>query len=107
MCGIAGFSGDPKWDLPPRQVLRRMVAAIRHRGPDDWGLYLDGRVGLGHARLSIIDLAGGQQPMADDDGALWVTYNGEVFNYLELKEFLVGCGHGFRTTSDTEVILRA
>ena len=65
MCGIAGFCGKPAWDNPPQLVLQRMPAAINHRGPDDSGIYLEGPVGLGHVRLSIIDLAGGTQPMAD------------------------------------------
>jgi asparagine synthase (glutamine-hydrolysing) len=84
-----------------------MVAAIRHRGPDAWGTHVEGHVGLGHARLSIIDLAGGRQPMADDAGTAWITYNGEVFNYLELREDLARSGCRFRTTSDTEVVLQA
>ena len=105
MCGIAGFYGAPKWELPPRRVLERMLAAIRHRGPDDWGLHLDGPVGLGHVRLSIIDLAGGRQPMADEGETIWVTFNGEIFNYVELKADLISAGHRFRTSSDTEVIL--
>jgi asparagine synthase (glutamine-hydrolysing) len=105
VCGIAGFYGAPKWELPPRRVLERMLAAIRHRGPDDWGLHLDGPVGLGHVRLSIIDLAGGRQPMADDGETIWVTFNGEIFNYVELKADLISAGHRFRTSSDTEVIL--
>jgi asparagine synthase (glutamine-hydrolysing) len=84
-----------------------MIGAIRHRGPDAWGIHLDGRAGLAHARLSIIDLAGGCQPMADEGETLWITYNGEVFNYLELREELTRSGCRFRTTSDTEVILQA
>ncbi|MFI5387341.1 MAG: asparagine synthase (glutamine-hydrolyzing) [Fimbriimonadales bacterium] len=107
MCGIAGFYGAPKWELPPRRVLERMLAAIRHRGPDDWGIHLDGPVGLGHVRLSIIDLAGGRQPMADERKTVWVTFNGEIFNYVELKKELISAGHRFRTSSDTEVILQA
>ncbi len=107
MCGIAGFFGTPKWDLPPRRVLERMLAAIRHRGPDGWGVYLDGSVGLGHVRLSIIDLAGGRQPMTDELETVSVTFNGEIFNYVELKEELIRSGCRFRTKSDTEVILHA
>ncbi len=107
MCGITGFYGAPRWELPPRRVLERMLAAIRHRGPDDWGIHLDGPVGLGHVRLSIIDLAGGRQPMADETRTAWVTFNGEIFNYVELKKELISAGHRFRTSSDTEVILQA
>ena len=91
--------------VAPRPVLDRMTDAVRHRGPDDAGLYLDGRVGLGHARLSIIDLSGGQQPMANADGTVWVSFNGEIFNYVELREELIARGHRFAHHSDTEVIV--
>jgi len=84
-----------------------MVAAIHHRGPDDWGTHIERNVGLGHARLSIIDLALGRQPMADPEETLWITYNGEIFNYLELRSQLTSSGSRFRTQSDTEVILHA
>src|SRR5688572_8737163 len=105
MCGIAGYHGRLDGDLPPRAVLRRMVAAIRHRGPDEHGYHIDEGVGLGHARLSIIDLSSGQQPMANEDGTVWVTFNGEIFNYVELQNELRARGHALRTTSDTEVIV--
>jgi asparagine synthase (glutamine-hydrolysing) len=82
-----------------------MVSAIRHRGPDDSGVYVDRQTGLGHARLSIIDLAGGIQPMSTIDQKLWITFNGEIFNYIELREELIQKGHRFATRSDTEVIL--
>jgi len=82
-----------------------MVATIRHRGPDDYGVYTSANVGLGHARLSIIDLAGGHQPMQSADGNLTITFNGEIFNYIELKNELQQRGHRFATNSDTEVIL--
>jgi asparagine synthase (glutamine-hydrolysing) len=108
MCGIAGYHGNPSnWQVAPRTVLQRMVAAIRHRGPDDSGVHVGDGIGLAHARLSIIDLAGGQQPMADDRQTVWVTYNGEIFNYVELKEALIQAGCRFRTSSDTEVLLQA
>ena len=84
-----------------------MVAALRHRGPDEFGAYLDERCGLGQARLSIIDLAGGSQPMANEDESLWITFNGEIYNYLELRSQLLELGHRFRTKSDTEVIIHA
>jgi asparagine synthase (glutamine-hydrolysing) len=86
-------------------MLQRMISAIRHRGPDECGFYTDARVGLGHARLSIIDLAGGRQPMSIADGKFWITFNGEIFNYVELREELIKKGHRFATHSDTEVIL--
>src|SRR5207248_2002861 len=80
---------------------------IAHRGPDDSGHWISGNVGLGHRRLSIIDLSpAGHQPMASDDGTLWITYNGECYNYAELAAGLRRRGHRFRSHSDTEVILR-
>ena len=104
MCGIAGvLHFDESRPDPP--VVRRMLWPIRHRGPDASGVYVDGPVGLGHVRLSIIDLAGGRQPMANEDQSLWVTFNGEIFNYIELRETLLQKGHRFATQSDTEVIL--
>jgi asparagine synthase (glutamine-hydrolysing) len=90
-----------------REELERMVGAIRHRGPDEFGLYRDSWIGLGHARLSIIDLATGQQPMANEDSDLWIVFNGEIFNYIELRAELEAIGHRFRTRSDTEVIVHA
>jgi asparagine synthase (glutamine-hydrolysing) len=105
MCGIAGYHGRLDGDRPSSAVLRRMVAAIRHRGPDEHGYHIEGGVGLGHARLSIIDLSSGQQPMANEDGTVWVTFNGEIFNYVELQNELRARGHVLRTTSDTEVIV--
>jgi asparagine synthase (glutamine-hydrolysing) len=107
MCGIAGYFALTPRLLPGREVLERMVDAVRHRGPDDSGVYLDGRCGLGHRRLSIIDLSGGRQPLATADRALWVTFNGEIFNYVELREALTARGCAFRTSSDTETILHA
>ena len=82
-----------------------MIHAIRHRGPDENGFVCRGPAGLGHARLSIIDLAGGGQPMRNADGSLWITFNGEIFNYLELRDQLIRMGHSFATRSDTEVVL--
>jgi asparagine synthase (glutamine-hydrolysing) len=84
-----------------------MVGAIRHRGPDEYGVYRDARACLGHARLSIIDLSTGQQPLSNTKGNLWIVFNGEIFNYLELRDELIRCGHVFRTQSDTEVIVQA
>jgi len=89
------------------KTMRQMLAMIRHRGPDEFGIYLDGPVGLGSARLSIIDLSTGQQPIANEDGNLWIVFNGEIFNYLELRPELEARGHRFTTTSDTEVLLHA
>lgn len=107
MCGIAGYIrlSDPA--IPDKELVARMVASIRHRGPDEFGAFFDDHCVLGHARLSIIDLAGGQQPMGSQDGSLWICYNGEVYNYIELREELIAAGHQFLTSSDTEVILHA
>jgi asparagine synthase (glutamine-hydrolysing) len=108
MCGIAGIVGLRDGGLPPdRGALQRMVGSLTHRGPDELGLFRDAQAGLVHARLSIIDLASGQQPMANRDGSIWIVFNGEIFNYLELREELQSQGHSFRTQSDTEVLLVA
>jgi len=104
MCGIAGSISFDDRGADPR-LLRQMIGAIRHRGPDGAGVYVDGRVGLAHARLSIIDIAGGGQPMPTQDQSLWITFNGEIFNYVELRNELISKGHSFSTRSDTEVIL--
>jgi asparagine synthase (glutamine-hydrolysing) len=84
-----------------------MAASLRHRGPDEFGVYRDSNVGLAHARLSIIDLSTGQQPLCNENGSLWVVFNGEIFNYVELRAELLALGHVFRTQSDTEVIVHA
>ncbi|HXG46708.1 MAG TPA: asparagine synthase (glutamine-hydrolyzing), partial [Methylomirabilota bacterium] len=105
MCGIAGWF-DPRARVADGEDrLRRMLALIRHRGPDEFGLYLDPHVGLGNARLSIVDLEGGQQPIANEDESLWIVFNGEIFNHVELRAELERRGHQFRTHTDTEVIL--
>jgi asparagine synthase (glutamine-hydrolysing) len=85
----------------------RMVGALAHRGPDERGLYRDERAGLAHARLSIIDISNGQQPLADTSGKTWIVFNGEIFNYVELREKLIVLGYRFRTRSDTEVVVNA
>ena len=106
MCGISGIL---KLDggRVERDQLGRMIATLRHRGPDASGVHIAGAAGLAHARLSIIDLQGGAQPMSTTDGCLWITFNGEIFNYIELREELLSKGHRFATRSDTEVILNA
>lgn len=106
MCGIAGmlkFGGG----RAEREQLCKMIATLRHRGPDASGIHISRAAGLAHARLSIIDLECGAQPMSTTDGRLWITFNGEIFNYIELREELVRKGHQFATRSDTEVILNA
>lgn len=108
MCGIAGILNLRDGLAPPEpEALAAMIGALRHRGPDEFGVLRDRHAGLAHARLSIIDLATGQQPMANEDGTLWLVFNGEIFNYVELRAELIGRGHRFATRSDTEVILHA
>ena len=105
MCGIAGYFGRPETGPAPHALLNSMIGAVRHRGPDGAGVHAEDGVGLAHARLSIIDLSGGAQPMESADGGLVITFNGEIFNYVELRAELVAKGYRFRTQSDTEVIL--
>jgi asparagine synthase (glutamine-hydrolysing) len=104
MCGFAGVARREPRGVE-REQLERMAAAVRHRGPDGSGVLADARVGLAHARLSVIDVAGGAQPMADASGRYWIVYNGEIFNFPALKTELEGRGCAFRTRSDTEVLL--
>ncbi|MGB7541242.1 MAG: asparagine synthase (glutamine-hydrolyzing) [Burkholderiales bacterium] len=106
MCGIAGIAGLSQNSAAPRRAeLREMIERLHHRGPDGYGYYEDGQVGLAHARLSIIDLEGGSQPIHNEDRSVWVVFNGEIFNYLELRADLERSGHSFYTHSDTEVIV--
>jgi asparagine synthase (glutamine-hydrolysing) len=105
MCGIAGILNLTVATQPHRDELTAMMAKLHHRGPDGRGVYLDGPVGLAHTRLSIIDLAGGEQPIHNEDRTVWVTFNGEIFNYVELRAELITQGHRFYTQSDTEVIV--
>jgi len=104
MCGICGTLDLQGGSTGPG-LLQGMANRLRHRGPDEVGFYTDRQTGLGHTRLSIIDLAGGHQPMSTEDRSLWITFNGEIFNYVELREELIQKGHRFATRSDTEVIL--
>lgn len=104
MCGIAGSLQIDDGPVD-RERLRQMIGAIRYRGPDDVGIYSHGPVGLAHARLSIIDLVGGHQPMSIVQDALAITFNGEIFNYIELRNELIAKGHRFTSSSDTEVLL--
>lgn len=105
MCGIAGIlSRDGR--SCTGETLRRMLYNLRHRGPEELGIYLGAGAGLAHARLGIVDLSTGRQPMQSEDGSKWIVFNGEIFNYLELRKDLSARGFRFRTTSDTEVLLR-
>jgi asparagine synthase (glutamine-hydrolysing) len=103
MCGIAGYLLRER---PAREeTVRAMCAQIRHRGPDDEGVYVDGRCAIGMRRLSIIDLNTGHQPVSNEDGSIWVVFNGEIYNYQELRADLIERGHRFRTNSDTETLV--
>jgi asparagine synthase (glutamine-hydrolysing) len=105
MCGIAGFVTVQPSDSP--SVLERMTDVIRHRGPDDFGFYRDPWASLGFRRLSIVDVAGGHQPMTNEDSSLWISFNGEIFNHADLRPALEQAGHRYATRSDTETILHA
>lgn len=107
MCGICGVLNMHKDEPVSREVLTRMNAQLAHRGPDDCGLYMDRFVGFGHRRLAVIDPANGKQPCGNEDGTIWVTYNGEVYNHSELRLELARKGHRFVTNCDTEVIVHA
>ncbi|MDQ6666419.1 MAG: asparagine synthetase B, partial [Acidobacteriota bacterium] len=103
MCGVAGYVVlGGRAELP---VVRSMCDQIRHRGPDDEGYHLDGPCALGMRRLSIIDLSTGHQPISNEDGSVWVVFNGEIYNYQELRQDLIARGHRFRTNSDTETLV--
>src|SRR5262249_996385 len=105
MCGIAGIVGTRQADLVDAETVHRMCQSIAHRGPDDEGVYVHGRVGLGMRRLSIIDLSSGGQPIHNEDHSVWVVFNGEIYNFPELRARLVARGHRFYTRTDTEVIV--
>ncbi|MBE3126602.1 MAG: asparagine synthase (glutamine-hydrolyzing), partial [Acidobacteria bacterium] len=105
MCGVAGIFDARGEGRIAAASLASMVAALEHRGPDQKGIYLDRHVGLGHARLSIIDLATGAQPIHNETGTAWIVLNGEIYNYPELRAGLETKGHRFYTTTDTEVLL--
>ena len=105
MCGIVGIvSLDPRTEVDPARVAA-MRDVLHHRGPDGAGLFVDGPVGLGHRRLSIVDVAGGHQPMSNEDGRAWIVFNGEIYNHAALRPALEAKGHLYRSRSDTETIL--
>jgi asparagine synthase (glutamine-hydrolysing) len=106
MCGLAGIYAGPD-RRAAKSVLLAMAGEVRHRGPDGTGLLLDGRVGIAGARLAIVDLEGGDQPLSDEQGRFWAMQNGEIYNYVELRDELRGLGHRFSSESDTEVIAHA
>ena len=109
ICGILDLSGQPI----NRETLRQMSDSLAHRGPDAEGFYTNDTtgssptVGLAHRRLSIIDIATGQQPLTNEDGTVWIVFNGEIYNYLDVRQELLHKGHVFRTKSDTETIVHA
>ncbi|MEI6166042.1 MAG: asparagine synthase (glutamine-hydrolyzing) [bacterium] len=105
MCGITGTLNLKTGTPPSEAMLRQMLAMIRHRGPDEFGIYLDDHIGLGSARLSIVDLSGGQQPITNEDHTLWIVFNGEIFNHIELRPELEAQGHRFTTHADTEILI--
>lgn len=106
MCGICGkLSLNGTRPPADRELLQKMMDTIRHRGPDDEGMYFSGPVALGHKRLKIIDLKTGKQPISNEDGTVWIVYNGEIYNYKELRSELLAQGHRFQTATDTEVIV--
>ncbi|TLY22007.1 MAG: asparagine synthetase B, partial [Nitrospirae bacterium] len=105
MCAIVGIIKlDPRERVEESRLVR-MRDVLRHRGPDGEGLWIEGPVGLGHRRLAIVDVAGGHQPMANEDETVWIVFNGEIYNHAAIRPELEACGHRYRTRSDTETIL--
>jgi asparagine synthase (glutamine-hydrolysing) len=107
MCGICGILYFDREQAVSSGLLKGMADTMQHRGPDDEGFYISGRIGLGHRRLSIIDLNTGKQPIGNEDGTVWIVFNGEIYNYQELRQALIQKGHRFKTNTDTEVIVHA
>ena len=105
MCGIAGILRTDRESKAKKTTIKNMISTLSHRGPDGWGFYLSNEIALGHTRLSIIDLAGGHQPMVS--GKYVIAFNGEIYNYIELREELIAKGVTFKTQSDTEVIIKS
>src|SRR6185295_8632121 len=107
MCGIAGLVGVEGLDQHAPSRALRMRDVITHRGPDEAGLHCDTHAALAHRRLSIVDLTSGQQPLSNEDGSVWVIFNGEIYNHAEVRRDLEAHGHRYRTKSDTETIVHA
>src|SRR5918999_5848782 len=107
MCGIAGIVASDRLDADDGARAVRMRDVIAHRGPDDAGLFMDERAALGHRRLSIVDLAAGHQPLANEDETIWIVFNGEIYNHADVRRELEAAGHRYRTRSDTETIVHA
>jgi asparagine synthase (glutamine-hydrolysing) len=107
MCGICGIAGTSTSEPVSESLIARMCREIIHRGPDDEGIFVDGKVGLGNRRLSIIDVEGGHQPLSNENGTIWIAYNGEAYNFPDVRNELIGRGHVFKTRSDTETFVHA
>src|SRR5687767_4008208 len=101
MCAICGRLNFDPHAPSDSSLVRRMLQTMQHRGPDDEGLHVSSQVVLGHKRLSIIDLSSGHQPLSNEDGTVWIVFNGEIYNFQELRPFLESRGHVFKTHSDT------
>src|SRR5687767_8713740 len=107
MCGIAGILKFEPREHAEAPRLKRMGQALSHRGPDGSGVMADGQIGLAHRRLAIIDVAAGAQPMSNEDGSIWIVFNGEIYNHNDLRPMLQARGHRYKTRCDTETILHA
>src|ERR1043165_6873902 len=107
MCGITGILHFDSSRVADESLLRKMATTLSHRGPDGEGFYVKNNIGLGHRRLSIIDLSTGDQPMFNEDKSIAIIFNGEIYNYVELRDELKNLGYRFLTNSDTEVVIRA
>src|SRR3954466_1175570 len=107
MCGIAGMVAGGRLNGEDRERVVRMRDVIAHRGPDDSGIYVDDQAALGHRPLSIVDLAAGHQPLANEDSSIWIVFNGEIYNHAQIRPILEGHGHIYRTRSDPETIVHA
>jgi asparagine synthase (glutamine-hydrolysing) len=105
MCGICGIVNFNKTQKVHEREIRSMMDAMDHRGPDQEGLFIDEFAGIGHRRLSIIDLSSGRQPVSNEDGSIWIVFNGEIYNFQQLRADLEAKGHLFSTKTDTEVIV--
>ena len=107
MCGFAGIASASVNEKVDKRIVHKMSELLYHRGPDDSGFYFDSGIGIGHRRLSIIDVSGGNQPLSNEDRSVWVSFNGEIYNFQELKNRLISLGHQFKTNCDTEVIVHS
>src|SRR5574338_1282068 len=107
MCGIAGIVATDRLDPDDRARAIAMRDVIAHRGPDDAGLFVDDVAALAHRRLSIVDLAAGHQPLANENDSIWIVFNGEIYNHADVRKELEGAGHRYKTRSDTETIVHA